>query len=138
MRDQAVSVTVDSFIFYVEGNDKYVLLIQRKNDPFKSNWALPGGFLEEDETLETGALRELKEETGMQLDSLNQFGVYGNPGRDPRGRIISVAFTGIVRSREKLMAGDDAGEAEWFNIKDLPSLAFDHGEIIKDGIDTLQ
>lgn len=130
MRDQPIYVTVDSVIFYAEENDEYVVLIKRKNDPFKSKWALPGGFLEEEETLENGAARELIEETGIQVTSLKQIGVFSDPGRDPRGRIISIAFAGIAGEKENLKAGDDAGSAAWFNIKDLPPLAFDHSEII--------
>ncbi|HSP40819.1 MAG TPA: NUDIX hydrolase [Gillisia sp.] len=131
MRDQPIFVTVDSVIFYAEENNIYVLLIQRKNDPFKSQWALPGGFLEVEETLETGAARELEEETGIKVSSLKQIGVFGKPGRDPRGRVLSIAFAGKLSLKENLMAGDDAGDASWFNIKELPPLAFDHKDIIE-------
>ena len=130
MRNQNIYVTVDSVIFYTEANDEFVLLIQRKNDPFKLKWALPGGFLEEDEDLAKGAARELKEETGIQVNTLKQLGAFGNPGRDPRGRTISVVYTARLSSREEVKAGDDAGDAQWFNLKDLPPLAFDHLEIV--------
>lgn len=132
MRDQPIYLTVDSVIFYSENNDLYVLLIQRKKDPFKSKWALPGGFLEENEPFKTGAARELKEETGIQVDDLKQIGVFGNPGRDPRGRVISIAFAGWARSKAELTAGDDAGDATWFNTEELPPMAFDHLEIIEE------
>ncbi len=131
MRDQPIYVTVDSVIFYTGENDMFVLLIKRNNEPFKSKWALPGGFLEEDESFEAGAARELKEETGIQIPSLKQIGVFGSPGRDPRGRIISIAFTGMASSKGKLISVDDAGSAEWFNLNGLPPLAFDHLGIIK-------
>lgn len=137
MREQPISVTVDSVIFYSEGKEKFVLLIQRKKDPFKSQWALPGGFLEENETLEKGAMRELEEETGLQVNSLLQIGTFGEPGRDPRGRIISIAFGTTITSKEVLKAGDDAGEAAWFNLNDLPPLAFDHSAIIEEAKEKL-
>lgn len=130
MRDQPIYVTVDSVIFYEEGTEKFVLLIQRKNEPYKSKWALPGGFLEEKETLEEGAARELKEETGIRVSSLKQIGIFADPGRDPRGRVISIAFAGKAYSKNNITAGDDAGDARWFNINDMPPVAFDHLKII--------
>jgi len=112
-----------------------VLLIRRKHDPFMGKWALPGGFVEIDEDLMDGAIRELKEETGLAQIDLKQFGTYGKPGRDPRGRTISVVYYGFVQEGESsVTAGDDAAEACWFDIKKLPPLAFDHGEIIHDFI----
>lgn len=131
MRDQPIYITVDNVIFYAEENEVFVLLIQRKNDPYKSKWALPGGFLEEEETLETGAVRELKEETGIQVSSLKQIGIFADPGRDPRGRIISIAFAGKAASQENVKADDDAGDARWFNLKNIPPVAFDHLNIIE-------
>ncbi len=134
MREQPIFVTVDSVIFYAHESELYVVLIKRKNDPFKLKWALPGGFLEEEETLEDGAARELKEETGIEITSLKQVGIFANPKRDPRGRIISIAFTGKLSTKVEVTAGDDAGAAAWHNVTDLPILAFDHFEIINAAI----
>lgn len=129
MRNQPISITVDAVIF--NENRSHIVLVQRKNEPFQHQWALPGGFLEEDETLENGVARELKEETGLEVSNLKQIGAFGTPGRDPRGRIISVAFIGKVDSMKDLVAGDDAQGVDWFSIDHLPSLAFDHLEIVK-------
>ena len=112
-----------------------VILIQRKNSPFKDKWALPGGFINEDERVTDAAKREMLEETGVSLQRLSQVGVYGKPDRDPRGRVVSVSYFGIIqRSGLKLKAGDDAKQAKWFEIDQLPPLAFDHAEIIKNAL----
>ena len=98
-------------------------------------WALPGGFVEIDEDLHAGALRELEEETGLKSIALAQFKTYGTPGRDPRGRTISVVYYGLLTNEsQKIEAGDDAAEASWFELNELPELAFDHEEILKDFI----
>ncbi|MFO7719138.1 MAG: NUDIX hydrolase [Gillisia sp.] len=131
MREQNIAVTVDAVIFKEVQNGYELLLIRRKNEPFKSQWSLPGGFLEMDEALETGALRELKEETGLSLEKLQQVGAFGALGRDPRGRTISVAFAGKIKNPSEVEGGDDAEDAQWFPLDDLPELAFDHAEIIK-------
>ncbi len=131
MRDQNIAVTVDTVIFKEVHNGYELLLIRRKNDPFKNEWSLPGGFLEMDEALETGALRELKEETGLSMPKLQQIGAFGALGRDPRGRTISVAFAGKIKNPAEVQGGDDAEAAQWFSLDDLPELAFDHAEIIK-------
>ncbi len=108
-----------------------LLLIRRANEPFKDCWALPGGFLELDETLEQGAARELEEETGVKGVTLRQLGAFDRVDRDPRERVVSVAFVAEVRRSEcKPMAGDDAKEAKWFSVRELPRLAFDHEDII--------
>jgi 8-oxo-dGTP diphosphatase len=107
------------------------LLIKRKNDPFVDQWALPGGFINESEDLVTAAKRELKEETGLTIETMEQVRAFGAPGRDPRGRTISIAFVSRIFSEEELNAGDDATEASWVSIDDLPELAFDHAEIIE-------
>ncbi len=125
------SVTVDIVLFTDEYPHPQVLLIRRKNTPFKGLWALPGGFLEMDETLEMAALRELHEETSISNVQLTQIGVFGNPDRDPRGRVITVAYLGIVKSEQHIaIAGSDASEVTWFSTSDLPQIAFDHSEII--------
>lgn len=137
MRNQNIVVTVDSVIFKEVQNGYELLLIRRKNEPFKNEWSLPGGFLEMDEDLETGALRELKEETGLSMQKLQQIGAFGALGRDPRGRTISVAFAGKINNSGEVQGRDDAEEAKWFSLDDLPELAFDHAEIIKDGTNLL-
>lgn len=137
MRQQKIAITVDAVVF--QKQDKYIklLLIQRKNDPFKEEWALPGGFLEEDESLKEGALRELEEETGLKNIKLNQISAFGEIGRDPRGRTISVAFMGLVEKEESVKGADDAKDAKWFDIKNLPELAFDHSKIIEAALSRL-
>ena len=129
------SVTTDCIVLKLAGAIKKVLLIKRKHDPFMGKWALPGGFVEIDEDLEAGANRELEEETGLKNIALTQFKTYGTPGRDPRGRTISVVYYGFSTNKSpKIEAGDDAAEASWFDLNDLPELAFDHEEILKDFI----
>lgn len=130
MGKQDIGITVDAVIFVREERDLRLLLIKRKNDPFKEKWALPGGFLEEDEALVDGARRELEEETGLKPKDLWQIKAFGAPGRDPRGRIISIAFLGILDAAEEVKGNDDAGEAKWFPLSNLPDLAFDHSRII--------
>lgn len=131
MRQQEVSVTVDSVVFCNINNKFKVLLIKRKNDPFGGQWALPGGYISESENLETAAKRELEEETGVAIKTMEQVRAFGAPGRDPRGRTISIAFVSRIFREENLKAGDDAAEASWVSIDDLPNLAFDHAEIIE-------
>lgn len=131
---QKISVTTDSAIFVGQKKDIKILLVQRKVDPFKGQWALPGGFLETEEPFEDGAKRELREETGLLISSLTQLKTYGTPGRDPRGRTITIAFVGELQSEEKVNAADDAADAKWFDIEDLPPLAFDHDEVVQDAI----
>lgn len=130
---QDISVTVDAVIFKEDEDGFKVLLVLRKNDPYKDQWALPGGFLEEDESLEAGVLRELKEETGLEIENLKQIGAFGDPGRDPRGRTISIAFLGKAKEAGMVKGGDDAKEAKWFRLNQLPQLAFDHPKIIEAG-----
>ncbi len=132
MRKQNIAVTVDAVIFFRKADILNVLLIQRKNEPFRDQWALPGGFLEENEAMEQGAIRELEEETGLKLEKLQQVGAFGTPGRDPRGRTISIAFVGLIGTEAKVKASDDALDAKWFSLNDLPSLAFDHRKIISE------
>ena len=132
------SVTADIAIFSNNTENPQVLLIQRGNDPFKGQWALPGGFIEMDETLVASAARELKEETGLSVPELTQFRTYGDPGRDPRGRTVTVIFYGFVNPDEVTIAGgDDAAEARWFPIDQLPALAFDHKKIVSELIEFL-
>ena len=127
------SVTVDCVIYRRNSAiDKVeVLLIQRAREPFADRWALPGGFVNKDEKLEEAALRELKEETGFGATGLKQLGAFGDPGRDPRGWTISIAYLAEVPERGSAVKGsDDAKEARWFPIDALPGLAFDHDKIM--------
>lgn len=131
------SVTVDALVIWPAHKDVQVLLIQRKHDPFAQKWALPGGFIEENETLVASVARELTEETGLTGLTFTQFGTYGDPGRDPRGRTLTVAYYAIVLGTEPpaVVGLDDAQDAQWFSIKALPELAFDHQEILQAGLD---
>ena len=123
-------VTVDCVVFGLDNKDLKVLLIQRNIEPFKDKWALPGGFVRENETLEETALRELKEETGINKVFLEQLYSFGEPGRDPRGRVITVAYYALVNINEHILsATTDAKDASWFSVNKLPSLAFDHAKI---------
>lgn len=131
MSKHNVAVTTDSVIFFRKADKDKVLLVKRGNDPFQGKWALPGGFLKDEEPLVKGAARELQEETGLKMDKLQQLKAFGGPGRDPRGRIISIAFFGEVTSEEKVKGADDAAEADWFDLDNLPELAFDHSEIVE-------
>jgi 8-oxo-dGTP diphosphatase len=125
------AVTVDVVIVTREKQPR-VLLVRRKHDPFADMWAIPGGFVDMEESLETAARRELQEETGVTTGRLDQVGVFDAPGRDPRGRVISIAYLARVQpSRVKPRAGDDAAEVGWHPLHHLPPLAFDHAEILK-------
>lgn len=126
------SVTTDCILLR-QNKHIDILLVKRKHDPFCGKWALPGGFVEIDEDLEEGAKRELLEETSIEHIELEQFKTYGKPGRDPRGRTISVVYFGFVNENEnELIAGDDAAEVLWFDLDSLPHLAFDHNKIINE------
>ncbi|HOV32122.1 MAG TPA: NUDIX hydrolase [Candidatus Hydrogenedens sp.] len=133
------AVTVDAVVFRRNGNDWEALLIKRFNAPFEGYWALPGGFVEEEETLERAVERELFEETLLSGVRLCQLKAFSNPHRDPRGRTITVAFVGILEKPEaNIQANDDAREVKWFSLDGLPELAFDHSEIIDYAIDWLE
>ena len=125
------SVTVDCVLFGLSEDKLKVLLIQRAHDPFAGKWALPGGFAEMEESLEESAKRELEEETGLSKIYLEQLYTFGDLGRDPRGRTISVAYFALVQAAEHTAQGaDDASDAGWFGIDKLPKLAFDHAKIL--------
>lgn len=136
MYAQKIAVTTDCVIFFRKDNKLKILLIQRKAAPFKKKWALPGGFLEEKEPLIEGAKRELEEETGLKIEKLTQLKAFGAPGRDPRGRTITIAFLGETIFEEKVTGRDDALNAAWFEIEALPELAFDHKEIIQEALNS--
>lgn len=128
------SVTTDILVFSIRENALNVLLIERDQDPFKGSWAIPGGFVKMDEDLETGALRELAEETNISGIPIKQFGAYGAVGRDPRERVITIAFIALVPSDDLVAkGGTDAKDAQWFAVDDVPPLAFDHQLILNDG-----
>ena len=130
-----IFVTVDIVLFRKQNNTNEILLIQRLNEPFKDYWALPGGFVDQGEDLETAAKRELFEETDIQLYQVKQIKAYGNPTRDPRSHTLSVAFIGEIDNLAQAKAKDDAKNVQWFSIDELPILAFDHAEIIRDAIE---
>ncbi len=131
------SVTADCVVITNESQPK-VLLIQRGNDPFKGQWAFPGGFMNMDETTEQCAIRELEEETGLVVSDLHQIGAYSKVDRDPRGRTITVAYLAIIDKPVIVHGQDDAAKAGWFPLSALPELAFDHADIMKDAIALLQ
>jgi len=130
MRTSKIFVTVDAVIFRKTKGDHELLLIKRKNDPFKGKWALPGGFVDEGEDLIVAAQRELLEETGLKVTQLEQLGAFGKPGRDPRQHTVSIAYTGFSEENAEVSGADDADEAKWFSVKNLPELAFDHSDIV--------
>jgi 8-oxo-dGTP diphosphatase len=125
------AVTVD-VVVVTRGPWPKVLLIRRKHEPFAGRWAIPGGFVDMDEGLEAAARRELREETGVEPGGLEQLHTFGDPGRDPRGRVISVVYLARVRAADVAPRGaDDAAEAAWHDLCDLPPLAFDHDQILE-------
>ena len=133
-------VTADALVFAHSGGKTRVLLIKRGNEPFKGKWAVPGGFVNMDEELEDAVVRELAEETGLTGVQLEQMRTFGTLDRDPRGRVITIVFMGIVKEEQmKVEAGDDAAEAQWFDIDELPEdMAFDHNEVIRFAVGKLK
>jgi 8-oxo-dGTP diphosphatase len=132
------AVTVDITVFTVRNDELNVLLIKRAEKPFQGEWALPGGFVTEDEGLEAAAERELVEETGVSGVYLEQLGTFGDPGRDPRGHTVTVAYFALIPSDNlELTASTDAEGVAWFGIDKLPDLAFDHDEILELALDRL-
>lgn len=137
-RRERPSVTVDVVMLAMADSGPEVLLIRRKNPPFEGYWALPGGFVDPNEALEEAARRELREETGSEPDQLVQLGAFGDPGRDPRGWTISIAYVAVQSGKEaaawRPKASSDADAVGWFDANDPPPLAFDHGEILAHAI----
>lgn len=126
------AVTADIIIIKRINDQEFVLLIERKHPPFEGMWALPGGFLDMNETLQEAALRELQEETGITGIELKQFHTFSKVDRDPRHRTITTVFIGYADTKTTVPeAGDDAANAEWFDLEKLPSMAFDHGMIME-------
>ncbi|MDR3647041.1 MAG: NUDIX domain-containing protein [Candidatus Babeliales bacterium] len=132
-------MTVDCVIFGYSQGQLMVALIERKNEPFKGKWAIPGGFVEGDETVDEAAARELQEETGLHDIYLEQFHVFSDPERDPRGRVITVAFFALINSDQiELVATEDALEAKWYPAYNIPDLAFDHNAIYEKALEELR
>lgn len=132
-------VAVDIVLFTIQSGELRVLLIRRGIPPFEGKFALPGGFVLENESLDQAALRELKEETGVGDVYLEQLYSFGNPGRDPRGRVISVAYFALIcADRSPLAAGSDATDARWWSMRNLPELAFDHRAILDYSLERLR
>lgn len=134
----AICLTVDIVVFTFEDSVLKVLLVRRGHAPDRGRMALPGGFVEEKEPLEKTALRELKEETGLRRVSLEQLYSFGDPRRDPRGRVVSVAHFALVAPGRPLQAGSDADAAKWWPVAKLPPLAFDHRRIIHQALERLR
>lgn len=133
------AVTVDCVVFGFDDADLKLLLIRRKLDPFKGRWALPGGFVGLDEDLEAAARRELTEETGIAQLYLEQLYSFGDPKRDPRERVISIAYYALVKlSEHELRAASDATDVAWFPVAELPKLAFDHERIVETALRRLK
>lgn len=137
------ALTVDCVVFgcELEGPDPQlsILLIKRKNEPFRGDWAFPGGFLQVDEAIEDGARRELLEETGIDCPYMEQLFTFGGLERDPRERVISIAYFALVNQTDfKVKAATDASDAKWWPVDSLPELAFDHDQILQTAIERLQ
>jgi 8-oxo-dGTP diphosphatase len=133
------ALTVDCVVFGFDGAELQVLLIRRGLEPFIGSWALPGGFVDMEENLDEAARRELLEETHLKDVFLEQLFTFGNPGRDPRGRVVSVAYYALVRPDQHPATGDsDASEAAWHPVDKLPPLAFDHADILRTGLERLR
>jgi 8-oxo-dGTP diphosphatase len=133
------ALTVDCVVFGLDEQDLKVLLIRRGQDPYKGSWALPGGFVQVEESLEQAAMRELREETGVTRVYLEQLYTFGTPDRDPRERVVSVAYYALVQLMgHDVQAATDAADAAWFALDDIPDLAFDHGAIFETALARLR
>lgn len=132
------ALSVDVVVLRLDENRPQILLAQRAQEPFAGCWALPGGFVEIDESLDDAAQRELEEETGVRGVKLEQLHAYGDPDRDPRGRVVTVAYYAIIPGDLPVRGGDDAAQARWFAVDNLPKLAFDHAQIVQDVLERLR
>lgn len=134
-----LAVAVDTVVFGYSEGELFVLLIERGLAPFKGGWALPGGFIRDHEDLETAAYRELSEETGLKVEHLEQLYSFGAPDRDPRYRVVSIAYFALVRVEgQQLQANTDAQNVRWFSVAKMPKLAFDHAQIIEQALKRLR
>ena len=131
------AVTTDCVIFGFDSDGLSVLLVERGIEPYKGCWAFPGGFMQMDEDAQTGAKRELKEETGLEADYIEQFGTFTEVNRDPRGRVVTIAYFALVKKTE-VKGADDAAQAKWFPIDAIPPLAFDHDRILRVALKALR
>src|SRR5215831_18704976 len=134
----AICLTADIVVFTFEDSVLKVLLARRGKAPYSGRMALPGGFVEDREPLQKAALRELNEETGLRVTSAEQLGCFGDPDRDARGRVVSAAYLALVPAGRPLRAGSDAAAAKWWPVEKLPPLAFDHGRIVRSGLERLR
>lgn len=132
------AIAVDIVILAVADDELVVLLIRRGAEPYAGRWAIPGGFVDSQESLDAAAARELREETGVEGVFLEQLYTFGAPERDPRGRVISVTYYALLRHAPGVAGGDDAADARWFSLSKLPPLAFDHGSILEYAIDRVR
>jgi 8-oxo-dGTP diphosphatase len=131
-------IAVDIIIFTIEASVLKVLLVRRKIEPFLGQFAIPGGFIHADENLDEAALRELREETGVTDVYLEQLYSFGEPTRDPRGRVVSISYFALISADRTLKAGSDAAEASWWPVRELPPLAFDHAKILDYALERLR
>lgn len=131
-------IAVDIIIFTIEASVLKVLLVRRKIEPFLGQFAIPGGFIHADENLDEAALRELREETGVTDVYLEQLYSFGEPTRDPRGRVVSISYFALISADRTLKAGSDAAEASWWPVLELPPLAFDHAKILDYALERLR
>lgn len=132
------AITADCIVFAHDGDDVKVLLIERRDEPCKGQWAFPGGFMNIDETAENAAIRELKEETGLTVKDIHQVGAFSTVDRDPRERVVTIAYYIEVEGLPVVKGEDDARQAKWFSLKALPKLAFDHAEILEKALDRMR
>ena len=128
------AVTADCIVFGRKEGEAAVLLVQRKHEPCRGQWAFPGGFMNIDEPADAAARRELAEETGLRVDNVRQVGAYTAVNRDPRERVITIAYCAFVEGTPAVAGADDAERAVWFKLSELPPLAFDHAEILRDAV----
>ena len=136
---ERAGLTVDVALFETVAGKLSVVLIRRRGEPYAGSWALPGGYMEIDETLEAAARRELLEETALVAGPMEELGAYDAIDRDPRGRTITIAYLGLgVENADDAVAGDDASDVRWFPLDELPAVAFDHGQIIADALARLR
>lgn len=138
MKLSKINITVDIVVFTTVNGELSVLLIKRKIKPYQGSWAIPGGFVRENETLDAAAYRELQEETGVKPAYLEQLYTFGDPKRDPRGHTVTVTYMAILSTVPTLQAATDAAEAKWFNVYSLPALAFDHKKILTYALERLR